>query len=298
MSDPVTTFQPAIPASRAGQSHAASHAGTQASIARAAQRTGVDFSYLLAQARIESGLDPEAEARTSSATGLFQFIDQTWLSTLDRHGERLGLGHLSQAIDSSSGRARVDDPATRAAILDLRTDPDVASLMAGALAGDNRATLLPVLGREPDASELYLAHFLGPAGASQFLGALGSNPETSAAAILPRAARANRAIFYEPGGAPRSVAGVMDVIRGRVDGAMAQGGVDPGAYPATYAAQFVLPDNWQPSRVMPPAPSRGALPSMAETLRTSFALTETGGREAPGLAHIRNAYARLEAFGL
>jgi hypothetical protein len=294
MSDPVTTFQPAIPASRAGPDRVAS----QAAIARAAQRTGVDFSYLLAQARIESGLDPEAEARTSSATGLFQFIDQTWLSTLDRHGERLGLGHLSQAIDSSSGRARVNDPATRAAILDLRTDPDVASLMAGALAGDNRAALLPVLGREPDASELYLAHFLGPAGASQFLGALGSNPDASAAAILPRAARANRPIFYEPGGAPRSVAGVMDVIRGRVDRAMAQGGVAPSAMPATYAAQFSLPADWQPSRVMPPAPSRGSQPSMAETLRTSFALAESGGREAPGLAHIRNAYARLEAFGL
>lgn len=293
MSDPVTTFQPALPASRAGN--------TQAAIARAAQRTGVDFSYLLAQARIESGLDPEAEARTSSATGLFQFIDQTWLSTLDRHGDSLGLGHLSQAIDSSSGRARVADPATRAAILDLRTDPEIASLMAGALAGDNRAALAPVLGREPDASELYLAHFLGPAGATQFLTALGDNPAGSAATILPRAARANRAIFYEPGGAPRSVAGVMDVIRGRVEGAMAQGNVVGGSAPASFAPGYPssIPSSgsWQPSRT-PNPPLRGQQPSMAETLRTSFALVEGGGRELPGLAHIRSAYAKLEAFGL
>jgi hypothetical protein len=155
-----------------------------------------------------------------------------------------------------------------------------------------------VLGREPDASELYLAHFLGPAGATQFLTAMGSNPDTSAAAILPRAARANRAIFYEPGGAPRSVAGVMDVIRGRVDRAMAQGGAAPASMPPGYPAQFALPDNWQPSRVMPQAPSQGPRPSMAETIRTSFALAGSGGREAPGLAHIRSAYAKLESFGL
>ncbi|MCX7676587.1 MAG: transglycosylase SLT domain-containing protein, partial [Alteraurantiacibacter sp.] len=61
-------------------------ARAEAAIARAAQATGTDFSYLLAQARIESGLNPAARARTSSASGLFQFIDQTWLATLDRHG--------------------------------------------------------------------------------------------------------------------------------------------------------------------------------------------------------------------
>ena len=84
MSDPAPIVTSAPPTTRAGQA--------QAAIAHASQRTGVDFSYLLAQARIESGLDPQAEARTSSASGLFQFIDQTWLSTLDRHGAALGLG--------------------------------------------------------------------------------------------------------------------------------------------------------------------------------------------------------------
>lgn len=298
MSDPVPTFQPALPATRAGQA--------QAAIARAAQRTGIDFSYLLAQARIESGLDPQAEARTSSATGLFQFIDQTWLSTIDRHGASLGLGDLAGAINSSGGRAHVADPATREAILDLRYDPEIASLMAGALAGDNRDALTPVLGRTPDASELYLAHFLGAEGATRFLGALGQNPDESAAAILPRAARANRAIFYEPGGAPRSVAGVMEVIRGRVERAMAQGGAAPaslpGGMPAGYPAGWnppTAPSGWSPpGRSAPPAPLRGDMPSMAETLRTSFALADTGGRELPGLAHVRGAYARLEAFGL
>jgi hypothetical protein len=208
MSDPVTTVTPAQSAVRASRPEGQA----QAAIARAARATGVDFSYLLAQARIESGMNPRAEARTSSATGLFQFIDQTWLATLDRHGERLGLGHVAQAIETTGGQARVSDPGARAAILDLRYDPEVASLMAGALAGDNRTALLPVLGREPDAPELYLAHFLGADGAGRFLTALGQDPDGSAAALLPAPARANRAIFYHQSGAPRSLAQVMEVV--------------------------------------------------------------------------------------
>ncbi len=302
MSDPAPTVQSAPAATRAGQLQAQA----QAAIARASQRTGVDFSYLLAQARIESGLDPQAEARTSSASGLFQFIDQTWLSTLDQHGERLGLGNLAQAIDVSGGRARVADPSMREAILDLRFDPEIASLMAGALAGDNAAALTPVLGRAPDASELYLAHFLGSEGATRFLGALGQNPDGSAAAIMPRAARANRAIFYEGSGAPRSLVQVMRVIRQRVESAMEQGGAVPASFPANFPGSYQppgwnppsTPESWASARQAPPAPGRPALPSMAETLRNSFALGEAGGRELPGLTHIRNAYARLEAFGL
>jgi len=33
-------------------------------------------------------LQPPARAQTSSAAGLFQFVDQTWLATLKRHGAR------------------------------------------------------------------------------------------------------------------------------------------------------------------------------------------------------------------
>ncbi|MGL4729664.1 MAG: transglycosylase SLT domain-containing protein, partial [Bosea sp. (in: a-proteobacteria)] len=44
-----------------------------------AAKTGTDFGYLVRTAQRESALDPNAKARTSSATGLFQFIDQTWL---------------------------------------------------------------------------------------------------------------------------------------------------------------------------------------------------------------------------
>jgi soluble lytic murein transglycosylase-like protein len=65
--------------------------GVRGAIARAAAATGVDFNYLLAQARLESGLDPSARATTSSAAGLYQFTGSTWLAMLDKHGAAYGV---------------------------------------------------------------------------------------------------------------------------------------------------------------------------------------------------------------
>ena len=143
-----------------------------AAIARASAATGVDFDFLVAQARLESGLDPNARAGTSSAAGLYQFIGGTWLDTLDRHAGRHGLDWAEAAITRNGGRATVGDPALRSQIMALRFDPEISSLMAAELARDNSAELSGFLGREPDAAELYLAHFLGAGGARSFLGAL------------------------------------------------------------------------------------------------------------------------------
>lgn len=273
-------------------------------IARAAERTGVDFRYLLAQAQLESGMDPRAKASSSSATGLFQFIDQTWLAVLDRHGERLGLGNLAQAIETTDGRSRVTDPAMRQQILDLRFDPTASSLMAAALASDNGAALEATLGREPDPSELYLAHFLGVAGANRFLGELASNPNGSAVELLPRAARSNPAIFRDPSGAPRSVGEVMEVIRRRVDRAMGQPAADPASFAfaaSTPQSRFAAAAQETAPLLRSPAP-RGAMesgrPSMAETLREGFLVGEQLAAGLPGQHHIRAAYAQLKVFDL
>ncbi len=282
-------------------------AHTRDAIARAAERTGTDFSYLLAQAKLESSLDPTARARTSSATGLYQFIDSTWLSTLDRHGHELGLGGIADAIETSAGRARVLDPAMRDSIMALRYDPDASALMAGALAGDNRAALLPVLGREPDAAELYLAHFLGASGAMRFLGALSGNPHSSAVALMPKAAAANRTIFHDPGGARRSVGEVMALIREKVQVAMAGEGdgiaPDESASVRFAAAQTGWQHGWTGQAGRHAAgtglPSAKAPPraSMADTLKSSFALAESAAGPAAS-DHVRSAYGKLKAFGL
>ncbi|HEY9552504.1 transglycosylase SLT domain-containing protein [Allosphingosinicella sp.] len=175
-------------------------------IFRAAQATGVDFDYLLGQAKIESGLNPTAKARTSSATGLFQFIEQTWLGTVKEHGAKHGLGWAADAIQrGSNGRFHVAG-GLRQTVLDLRTQPEAASAMAAEFASDNKDYLESRLGRPVEGVDLYLAHFLGAGGAREFLGAHDANPDAPAAGILPAAARANRWVFYNRDGSPRSFA--------------------------------------------------------------------------------------------
>lgn len=258
-------------------------------IARAAQRTGVDFDYLLAQAKLESSVDPGAQAGTSSAAGLFQFTKGTWLQTLDRHGEAHGLGWAGQEIEG--GRLR--DPAMRAQVMGLRFDADASALMAAELANDNRVALSAHLGREPDAAELYLAHFLGIGGASRFLSALASDPGQNAADLLPQAAAANRRIFYDASGSARSVGGMMDLMRSKVAGAMEGSGSPSFAGRSTLAWQAPLPSSMPASQ--PAEPTRSAArPSMANTLRDTFGLAHNG----EGPAGVRTAYSRLRRFGL
>jgi short subunit dehydrogenase-like uncharacterized protein len=175
-------------------------------IFNAASATGIDFGYLMNQARVESGFDPGAQAKTSSATGLYQFIEQSWLGTVAKHGEAHGLGWASSTISrGSDGRYRVADPATRQAILDLRRDPQAAASMAAEFAGDNKAYLETRLGREAESVDLYLAHFLGAAGAAKFLKARDANPDANAANLFPAAARSNRNVFFDKDGSARSL---------------------------------------------------------------------------------------------
>src|SRR6516164_10024800 len=84
-------------------------------IQQASQATGTSFNYLLATAQVESGLNPQAGAATSSARGLFQFIEQTWLGTLKQSGAEHGYGRYADAISkTSSGHYQVTDPQMRA----------------------------------------------------------------------------------------------------------------------------------------------------------------------------------------
>lgn len=173
--------------------------GVEAAIRRASSATGVDFDFLMKTARRESAMNPAARARTSSAAGLFQFIEQTWLATVKRHGARHGYGQYADLIhQGTDGRWRVEGSA-RNVVLDLRFDPQAASTMAAELASSNAAYLRGRTGREPGAGDLYAAHFLGPAGAARLMEAVATRPESSAAALFPEAAAANRPIFYRNG---------------------------------------------------------------------------------------------------
>ena len=194
-------------------------------LAEASRRTGVPFEALFHTARLESGFNPEARARTSSATGLFQFLDSTWLDTLAKHGARHGLA-----------------PASRQEALGLRRDPYAASLMAAHHMADNSAVLAARIGREPGPVELYLAHFLGASGAADFLEQHAAAPDMPAARLNPAAARANRSVFFTDGRA-RSLDEVYALFARKL-------GAEPA--PAAQEAPFAVQAQGEPA---PDAPA-------------------------------------------
>ncbi|MCJ2069043.1 lytic transglycosylase domain-containing protein [Methylobacterium sp. J-030] len=187
-----------------------------------AMASGVGFDYLLATARRESALDPAAKAGTSSATGLFQFIEQTWLGVMKNAGPRLGLQTEADAITrQADGSYVVADAGQRQAILDLRRDPKVSATLAGALTQQNAEALSGTLGREPTAGDLYVAHVLGAKGAAALIATARALPARAAALDLPEAAAANRALFYDRTGRPRGAAELYASLAAAAQGAAA-----------------------------------------------------------------------------
>jgi hypothetical protein len=233
----------------------------QSAIARASQATGIDFDYLLGQAQVESGMHATARAGTSSATGLYQFIDQSWLGVVKKHGAENGLGWAADSITkTASGKYTVSDPATRQAILAMRNDPSVSSLMAAEHASDNKAALEASTGRAATGTDLYMAHFLGLGGARSFLSQLTSNPQRSGASMFPAAARSNHNVFYASNGSARSLSEIYERLSAKLDsGATAAGAIGlasdtldsfratPGAAEIQLASATVLPGNGESS---------------------------------------------------
>jgi hypothetical protein len=233
-------------------------------IRQASQATGTSFSYLLATAQVESGLNPGAGASTSSARGLFQFVDQTWLGTMKQSGAALGYGRFAAAISrTASGHYEVKDPTVRSQILKLRSDPTANAVMAGAFTKANATYLMQKLGRAPTEGELYIAHFLGAGGAARLITLAENNPTAKAADYFAHAAQANRSIFYDQRtGAARSLAGVRNVLTDRYEVARSRPIESPGS---ALAANYSVPTT-QLSVSRPP----GLVPDTAG-ITTAFA---------------------------
>ena len=189
---------------------------------QASEATGISFDYLIKTAKRESNLNPEAKAASSSATGLFQFIEQTWLGLVKREGPKLGLGDAASAIQrDGSGRYVVPEAEARAQILAMRKDPTLSARLAGAFTAENKANLREALGRDPSGGELYIAHFMGAGGARELISLASGSPERSAAGAFPDAASANRSIFFDSNGRARTVREVYARLVAFHDGANA-----------------------------------------------------------------------------
>lgn len=164
-------------------------------IVRAARATDMDPVLLMAIADKESSFQTEAQAQTSSASGLFQFIERTWLGVVREFGARYGLEKEAQAV--AAGEL---DPAGRTRLLDMRRDAYLSAVLAGEMLKRDSDRIARRLGRVLTGGEVYLVHFLGPDGAERLLDQVRKSPEAVAADLLPRPAAANKPIFYGSAG--------------------------------------------------------------------------------------------------
>ncbi|HEX7969778.1 MAG TPA: transglycosylase SLT domain-containing protein [Stellaceae bacterium] len=182
----------------------------------ATQAVGVDAVYLVAVAERESGFDPAIRAPTTSATGLYQFTEDTWLRVIKVFGSRHGLDAYARQIGIDEYGDVTVSRSARAKLLQLRNDPKLSALMAAELARDNKARLERVLGRDVTPAETYLAHFLGVSQAARIIAAAHSRPHVSGARLLPAAARSNPAVF-SPAGRAASAGAIVGKIESYFD---------------------------------------------------------------------------------
>jgi len=186
--------------------------GVIAAIRLSSIRTGVDFSYLMKLAATESNFEPESQSATSSATGMYQFTQSTWLFTLKKHGEKYGLvadyaAQIEFYVNRRSGTQRpfLRDKETYEHLLELRKNPRIAAMMAAETVLDNQQRLIDSFDREPTQTDLYLTHFLGANAAITFIRSLEQSPDKHAVELFPAAASSNRDIFHPNTCAPRTV---------------------------------------------------------------------------------------------
>lgn len=166
-------------------------------IIKAAQAVQTDPVLLMAVADKESSFITAVQAKTSSATGLYQFIERTWLGVVRDFGAQYGLTKEAALVTADSNdRPVITDASERARVLDLRRDPYLSALMAGEMLKRDAARIAQTIGRDLTLGEVYLAHFLGPNDAEEFLAQVVGKPSSAAAALLPGPARANRSIFF------------------------------------------------------------------------------------------------------
>jgi uncharacterized coiled-coil DUF342 family protein len=191
--------------------------GVLAAIRLSSVRTGVEFSYLMKLAAVESDFDPLSEATGSSATGLYQFTRETWLNTVKSHGDSYGLEAYTKKINyyidrDGNRRPVVRDKTVYKHLLELRKNPRVSAMMAAESVKDNVRKLTRSFDRAPSQADLYLTHFLGPDGAISFLRALNDTPDALAVDMFPAAAQSNQDIFHPKTCKPRTVDEVYELF--------------------------------------------------------------------------------------
>ncbi|MFC3692051.1 lytic transglycosylase domain-containing protein [Chenggangzhangella methanolivorans] len=258
-----------------------------AALKSAAEATGAGFDYLLRTATRESSLNATAKNPSSSARGLFQFIDSTWLEVMKEEGPGLGMGAAAGDIaKTASGRYVVADPARRAEILAMRDDPQASALLGAAFTRRNAQAFENGLGRAPSEGELYAAHFMGAQGAIELTSLATATPTASAAAAFPSQASANRSIFYD-GGRARTAREVYDRLT-----ATPSGTAIAATSPAAKTTRPILA--LQATNEASVAPYNGGRENDGQAFHSLFKT----GRRTPVASYVQQAWAGFGSAGL
>lgn len=247
-----------------------SWAALKDTISTASKMVGVDEKLMGIMAAIESGFNYAVKAGTSSATGLYQFIDSTWKSMVSKFGAKYG-------IDANTSPK----------------DPRANALMGAEFLKMNMEKLAPVLGRQPTYTDMYLAHFMGDGGARKFLKAMADNPNAIAADIFPKEAAANKPIFYN-GGQPRTLKQIYDhftnminqkakAFKMDVGGAAGQAANDPNAKGGSVATATTAAAP-APASSAPTAGGKTAEIIAADSGKTQAANTAASAPSVPNAA--------------
>jgi hypothetical protein len=227
----------------------------------AAKATGADFSYLVRTAQRESNFDPTAKASTSSATGLFQFTNETWLRMVDRYGAQHGLKAEAAAVSVVDGDTVVGKGMSREQILALRNDPALSATMAGELAQENAKILAKKIHRQPTSAELYAAHFMGPTDAAHLIHAARRNDKGPAADVFRSAALANPTVFAGKGGEQLNAAQLYAKLTGNTVKDADTGKAKPAIFVDPYAP---------PTKMDALIAARTGMTQMASSLMTAL----------------------------
>ena len=161
-------------------------------IQEAAAVAGVNPMLMLTMAMMESSLNPNAKASTSSAKGLFQFLDATWDDQMKKHANKYGIPEGTSPLD-----------------------PVASALMGAEFLKANGKVSEGITGKPASAVDYYIPHFLGAGGARKFYRAMMKDPNAPAALTMSREAKANPSIFYR-NGKPRSFAEVYQVFTSKM----------------------------------------------------------------------------------
>ncbi len=183
-----------------------------AAIRLGSMRTGVDFTFLMELARVESSFNPAARAPTSTATGLFQFVDYSWVEAIRDYGGNYGLQDYAKRVqmidDLEQGKPSKHYDPLQSEVLAMRLNPRLSTLLAAENIKRNKRSLSSRLSRELGRTDLYLSHFFGLSGAAKFLETLHEKPATIAGEIFPKAVIARNRGVFQRRQQPRTVAEV------------------------------------------------------------------------------------------